>query len=356
VPGRGARASRSLRAVVALLVGTLPLVGCDLRLETPPPAEPSPDATEQVRARTVDDALALAAAAAALSSQGADDAVRTTLDDVAAFSARHAEELGGVYDSGLPAPTPAATPSPARALPEDVTGLLTELATAADRATGDADDVPDGALARLVGSVAVARDALADRLASTSGLPRPERTTAADGGPQDDDQGDDASPASDAAATADGTAAADGTAGAGTDAPAAAVALAHDEAAWTFTVLAARTSDDRRAALLAASARHRAASDDWARAAGVEGRPQDPRRAAYALPATLDDPAVADALPRTLEQAVADACSAAVASSSAGARDDALDCLLEATGAATAAGAAPVPFPGMPELATTPVG
>ncbi|WP_156442159.1 DUF4439 domain-containing protein, partial [Cellulomonas iranensis] len=77
---------------------------------------------------------------------------------------------------------------------------------------------------------------------------------------------------------------------------------------------------------------------------------------AYALPAALDDPAVADALPRTLEQAVADACAAAVATAAPGARGDALTCLREATSAATAAGAAVVPFPGMAELATAPVG
>ncbi|MDQ0423831.1 DUF4439 domain-containing protein [Cellulomonas iranensis] len=348
-PRHRARAARPTRAAALLLAGALVLAGCGLRLETPPPAEPTPDATEQVRARTVGDALALASAAAALSAQGVDEAVRPVLDDVAAFSTRHVEELGGVYESGLPDPSPTATPTPAPELPEDVATLLTALSADADAATRDADAVPDGALARLVGSVAVARDALTDRLAAAAGLPRPDRAPATD---------DDAEPAAAPDASAPTTDAPDdATSPAPDGAPeAAAVALAHDEAAWTFTVLAARSADDRRAALLAAAARHEAASDRWATAAGVAGRPTDPRRAAYALPAALDDPAVADALPRTLEQAVADACAAAVATAAPGARGDALTCLREATSAATAAGAAVVPFPGMAELATAPVG
>ncbi|MCC2315386.1 DUF4439 domain-containing protein [Cellulomonas xiejunii] len=347
---RPARRARVLTAVVACV---LALAGCGVRLETPPPAEPSPDAIEQVRGRTVADALALAGGATAVASGAVDDPVRAVLDDVAAFSARHAEELGGVYDSGLPDPSPSASPSPTASVVTDVTALLAALVDDAARATTDADAVPDPELARLVASVAVARDALAERLAAVTGLPRPAPAAGVDG----DDAPDDATATSEpvapsATATQDGGTSPD----AGEPAPAtqgaAALALAHDEAAWAFTVLAARSSDATRTSMLEEAARHRAASDAWARTAGVTGRPADPRRAAYALPAGLDDPATAQALPRSLEQAVADASAGAVASAPAGARLDAIASLRTATAAAVAWGAAPVPFPGMPELAT----
>jgi len=342
-PGRPThRRTGALRLAVALVTGVLALGGCGVRLETPPPAEPSPDAIEQVRGRTVDDALELATAATALSAAAGDENVRAVLDDVAAFSSRHAEELGGVYDSGLPDATPSATPTATPSAVTDVTTLLTDLVDDASQAARDADAVPDPALARLVASIGVARDALADRLAAATGQARPEAT--ADAG-QDD-------------ATAEPTSAAPEPDSTTTPAPhsAAALALAHDEAAWTFTVLAARTGDDRRAALLAEAERHRAASDAWARTAGVVGRPTDPRRSAYALPAALDDPAVADALPRTLEQAVADASANAVAGADAGDRADALTSLRTATAAASAWGAAAVAFPGIPDLAAVPAG
>ena len=348
-----ARRSHVLTAVLACAVA---LAGCGVRLETPPPAEPSPDAIEQVRGRTVDDALDLADGATAVAAGPVDDQVRVVLDDIAAFSARHAEELGGVYDSGLPDPSPSATPSPTPPVVTDVTALLAALVDDAARAASDADAVPDPELARLVASVAVARDSLADRLAAVSGVPRPAPATDADG---------DAS-AQDATSTSDPGAPSGTTAPDAADSPdagepvageqgAAALALAHDEAAWAFTVLAARTSDATRTSMLDQAARHRAASDAWARTAGVAGRPADPRRAAYAVPAGLDDPAVAQALPRSLEQAVADASAAAVASAPAGGRLDAVASLRTATAAAVTWGAAPVPFPGMPELATAPV-
>ncbi|GIG38466.1 DUF4439 domain-containing protein [Cellulomonas phragmiteti] len=339
-----APAARVLRGATVLLLGTLALGGCGLRLETPPPVEPSPDAVEQVRGRTVADALTLVDAASATAAQGVEEPVRAVLDDVTAFSTRHVEELGGVYDSGLPDPSPSASPAASEAPAADAAGLLALLVDGADRAVIDADEVPDPQLARLVASVAVARDGLADRLAAAAGVPRPEPAPPA--------ATDDGSAPQDTGAVDDGA----------TDAAApdpagpAALALAHDEAAWTFTVLAARGADDVRAAMLAAAARHRAASDTWARTAGVVGRPSDPRRAAYALPAGLDDPAVVQGLPRSLEQAVADASATAVAGADAGGRREAVESLRTATSAAAAWGAAPVPFPGMPELATVPVG
>lgn len=357
------RRHRPLRAVTPALVAVL-LAGCGLRLETPPPAEPSPDAVEQVRARAVDDALALADAAGALLAQGPGEDVQVVLDDVVAFSGRHAEELGGVYDSGLPAPDATPTPSPTP-VTTDVAGLLAALVDDGARAAADADEVADGPLARLVAAVGTSRDGLAARLAQAADLPLPEPSAAPD--PGTDADTDDAAPgatdpadAPGAGSSTDASPTADVTTAAAPDRAvadaAAAVALAHDEAAWTATVLAARTSDERRAALLASAAAHRAASDAWAQRAGVVDTPRDPRRAAYALPVGVDDPAVADQLERTLEQSVAAACADAVALLPAGDRAPAVACLRAATADATLRGAGPVPFPGLVELASVPVG
>ncbi|MFS0705099.1 DUF4439 domain-containing protein [Cellulomonas sp. 179-A 9B4 NHS] len=361
---------RTARAVLALACA-LPLAACGLRLETPPPVEPSPDALEQVRGRTVADALGLAADADAVAAGTPDGPARTVLLDVAAFSRQHADAAGGVYDSGLPDPEPSASTAPPPAPAADAAALVAELADDAATAAADADEVVDGPLARLVASVATSRAELADRLADATGLPRPEPAGSADDPAGTPDAGTPDAGASDAGTTgsdapvpgttgtASPTADADAgsTAALGADAAAlAAVALAHDEAGFAHEVVAARRSDDARAQSRAEAARHRAAGNRWAVAAGVAGRPADPRRSAYALPADLDDPAVVDDLLRRLESGVADAYAAATASAAPGERGPLLAGLREAHAAAGARGAAPVPFPGVPELATAPLG
>ncbi|TGY76924.1 DUF4439 domain-containing protein, partial [Cellulomonas shaoxiangyii] len=310
-PARRPRTRARLRAAVAL-AAVLPLAACGLRLETPPPVEPSPDALEQVRARTVADALDLAADADALAAVVPEGPERTVLLDVAAFSARHAEAAGGVYDSGLPDPAPTAsaststTTTPAGA--PDAATLLAELVDDAAVAADDADTVTDGPLARLVASVATSRDELADRLSAATALPRPAAGAAADGAPDGSaDEADQATPGVTPGATASASSSPGGEApGTGT-AALVALALAHDEAAYGYEVVAARVSDDARARAVEAAARHRADANRWAATAGVAGRAGDPRRAAYALPGGLDDPAVLDDLVRRLESGVADA-------------------------------------------------
>ncbi|MFC8193248.1 DUF4439 domain-containing protein [Cellulomonas sp. NPDC057328] len=364
-------ARRTARAVLALAC-VLPLAACGLRLETPPPVEPSPDALEQVRGRTVADALGLAADADAVAAGTPEGPARTVLLDVAAFSRQHADAAGGVYDSGLPDPEPSASTAPPPAPAADAAALVAELADDAATAAADADEVADGPLARLVASVATSRAELADRLADATGLPRPESAGPADAPADTQDGGTPDAGTPDAGATgtdapgagttppASPTADAEpagSTAALGADAAAlAAVALAHDEAGFAHEVVAARRSDDARAQSRAEAARHRAAANRWAVAAGVAGRAADPRRSAYALPADLDDPAVVDDLLRRLESGVADAYAAATASAAPGERGPLLAGLREAHAAAGARGAAPVPFPGVPELATAPLG
>ncbi|MBO3084412.1 DUF4439 domain-containing protein [Cellulomonas fengjieae] len=319
----------------------LTLGACGLRVETPPPAEPSPDAVEQVRGRTVADSLDLAAAAEAAAAlpDGAVPSVATVLADVVAYAEQHAEQLGGEYVSGLPSPT--GTPSASTPATRSVAEVLDRLGSATRTALTDADAVADGPLARLVASVATSRGELAVRLAQATGaeVPAlvPDQVATADPSPT---PGSTESPAGDALTAAE----------------VAALALVHDEAGFGFEVVAAKLAGDQRTAALTAAAAHRARSEEWAAAAGIDGTAQDPRRASYSVPGGLDDPVVATALGRTLETSVADACANAVAQAGAGSRAALIDGLRRATVDAAAWGATPVPFPGLPERAQQPTG
>ena len=333
---------RSIVRALAVAVTVLTLAACGLRVETPPPVEPSPDAVEQIRARTVADSLALSAAASAalLLPDGALEPVAPVLADVTGFSDQHADQLGGVYVSGLPAPTdsPTAASTPTT---DSVADVLEQLATATRTALTDADAVTDGPLARLIASVATSREELATRLALVTGAEIPSLVPDETVAPADPTPSPDSTePEGDAlSATEVGV-----------------LALVHDEAGYGFEVIAAKLSAEQRATAVSAAASHRARSEDWAAAAGIDGTAQDPRRASYTLPAGLDDPTVATALGRTLETAVADAYANAVAQAGPGDRATLIDGLRRATVDAAIWGATPVPFPGLPERAQQPTG
>lgn len=331
-------ASRARRVGVALatLLALALLAGCGLRAESSPPVARTPDAIEQVRARTVADSLALAQAAGALAATpaGAAEPLAGVLADVASFSDQHAQQAGGAYVSGLPTPT--TSPSTPAVTPDAPT-LLAQLAAATTTSLADADAVDDGALARLVASIATSRAGLTARLAQATGLPVPTVTPPVDG-----------------AATPAPTPAPSPSTASATDLDA--LALAHDQAGFGFEVIAAKLAGDQRAAAVAAAAANRSAGEQWARASGSDGTAQDPRRASYALPTGLDDPTAAVALGRTLESAVADAYANAVAGAPVGARLPLVDGLQAATGAAGTWGATPVPFPGLPEQTQKPAG
>ena len=343
---------RSRRTAVALVLTTLlglTLGACDLRLQTAAPTERTPSATEVLRAGAVDDALALVAAArsARAGATGSAPAVASVLDDVIAFSSRHAAELGGVYSSGLqPSPTattsPAPTPPPST--PTDVVALLT---SAAAHALGGADTAGDGGMARLLGSIGTSRAQLATRLAIALGIPAPTAASA---------------PPVTATPTASATAGAASAPGASSSASAAgttglspadldALTVVQDQAGYGLEVVAAKLDGGARARALAAARAHRAAAEAWAVQAGTAATARDPRRAAYALPSGLDDPATATGLARTLETAVAVADAAMVAAALPGARAPLLTDLRTAADAAVAWGAAPTALPGLPDAA-----
>ncbi len=192
----------------------------------------------------------------------------------------------------------------------------------------------------MIASVATSRGELAVRLAAATGaevpslVPEPSPTPAATGEQSPQPGGVDGLTTEDLAT----------------------LALVHDEAGYGLEVIAAKLSGDQRATARAAAAAHRGRSEEWAAAAGIDGGAQDPRRASYTLPAGLEDPAVATALARTLETAVADAYADAVAAADPGSRATLIDGLRRATDDAGTWGATPVAFPGLPERAQEPTG
>lgn len=336
--------SRAALAVVLLAT----TAGCGVRLATPAPTGPSPGTVEQVRARTVADALDLVSRAEALAAAAPAPPLAGVLADVVAQSTAHVAALGGVYRSGLPSPTTTTTTSPAPTSPAGPADLLAVLASDTARAAADTDALSDARLARLVGSVAAARGELTARLAVALGSPAP---------PTDPTPG----PSPSAAASGAPTAAASSggpspTAGAGSALPVdvvSALVLAHDQAGYGLEVIAAQLGADRRTATLGAARTHREQAETWARTAGISGAAADPRRAQYALPPGLSDPATAAQVGARLEQAVADAYGAAIAAAPAGARASLLVGVRRATAAARDWGAAPQAFPG---IAITPGG
>ena len=98
-----ARAGRLLAAVTVLATSVL-AAGCGVRLDTPPPTEPSPDTVEVLRSGAVDDALGVAALVADVTPRVTDPAALAVLGEAAAFADRHVDALGGVDDSGLEHP------------------------------------------------------------------------------------------------------------------------------------------------------------------------------------------------------------------------------------------------------------
>jgi len=335
-----------LRSAVATLAVATALAGCGLRLETPAPTAPAPDATEVVRSRSVGDSLELAAGARAASAAAGAD-VQTVLTRVADFSDQHAVELGGTYDSGLATPSPNASTPPTEPTPAPDAGwVLAQLATARGTAAADAADVPSGVLARLLASIAAARAGLAAQLAASLGVPPPDAGTPAASSPATAPT--EGAPAGTPTATSSSSPAAPQAA----DVPSAdriGIVAAEDQAGYAFEVIAAKLDDPRRSSARSAAATHRARAEAWAQTWALDGATSDPRRATYALPAGLDDPAAALTLAQSLEAGLTTTYASAVADSARASRPELVAALLAASADAAAWGAPATPFPGLPE-------
>lgn len=337
------RRPAALTALTALAVAVGALLGgcADLRLETPPPATPSPDAREQLRDRTARDAAELArlATRAALT---APEGVATALGRVADVSVAHADAFGGVYvpfPDEAPQPSPTATAAPAEV---SVAEVRAALAQATQAARADAETVADGDLARLLAAVWVSRTLLAEAL--------DDAVAAAEDG-----DGDGGSAGGPGEATAGPDVAAVAEVPAGLDADAVATLVTSEDAAgFAWEVVAARSSGDDRSRAHERARLHRDLAEAWAQAAGVARTADDPRRAAYALPEALT---AADAgaeamgdVTAEIEAALVVTYTTLVAGTDAGARGPVLDALLAQVGRGLPTGPVPA-FPGMPERA-----
>lgn len=394
--GAGARLPRPTRLLAGLLAAVLVpafLAGCGVRLQTPPPAEPVPDALEQVRRTAVDDVLLVAQSAeAALAGAGLTPEVTAELTRVAADSRAQAAALGGVYDSGLPdedevepGASPSGAPAPAASVPLPAPGdVVVVLVDASARNRTAAGTTSQGTLARLLAAVGAAQTVSATRLAGLTGGTAPLAVTPVVPVPADDAASVDPRGAASGTGTA-GAADVDGTDadgagadGAGTTSPAPspspspggvattapddgssvppegltaddlrAVVASEDAAGYALELRAALAEGDARARLLDRSRTHRERAQAWAELARTDGTDQDPRRVAYAVPS----PAEADdaALVRRLESGLAADYATLVGVAAPGSRGVLVDLLYEGALTLQAWGAEPTPFPGLPE-------
>lgn len=358
-PRRTPRPGGRLLAVVTVLATGVLAAGCGVRLETPPPTEPSPDAVEVLRAGAVDDALAVADVVADVTPGVTDPATLAALEQAAAFAEQHADALGGVYDSGLDdldlptgdptSPAPADDPdepaddaagTEADGTAEDGTAeddaatdesgdgvattddVVAALVSAAQRTGASADATTDAGLARLLASVAASEHVSALRLAALTGSSSADVLVTT------------APPVEEAPA---GIGAAD----------LATLVETEDAAGYAYEVRAAQSEGDVRTAAVARAAEHRARGQAWALAAGTDGTAQDPRRVAYVLPDDADVAAVA----RQVESGLAQTYASLVATAAHTSRAEAVALLVDSWASAVAWGEAPVAFPGLPEQA-----
>ncbi|GIG37856.1 DUF4439 domain-containing protein [Cellulomonas pakistanensis] len=356
--------TRAVGAVLAVAAAVL-LSGCGLRWETEPPAEPVPDAAEQVRRDAVADALALADAADAAGA-GADAGVAELLGLVASTAGVQADALGGVYDSGIapaegedptPSPTPTATTS---ATPAEVLGLLGEAASAA---RADARAAEDPGMARLLASVAASRAQLADRLAAALGTEPPAVDAepeggftaggSADGSGSGDGSAEAPSASSPASPTPAATAPADAVATDLDRGDVLALVLAEDQAGYGFEVAAARLSGDARTLARSAAGAHRSAASAWAEAAGVAGTAEDPRRVAYDLDGDVSSAEAVRTFAAGLLTDLASVHADALLATGAGTADRTavVDGLRTSAVETLAWGATPTALPGLPDPA-----
>ncbi len=329
-------ARHGLAAVVVLLL-VLVLSGCGIRLETPPPTEPTPDALEVARRAATTDVLAILEVATEVEQQLKDeDPVAETVATIRVASAAHLEQLGGEYDSGLDSEDDVTTYTTPPPLPEQSTTadpdepdgpttsfeeLVDRLAQAYSRTRGALESVPDPGLARLMASIATFQLTSAQTLATSVDLELPKITVP-------------------------GTPELPVTPPAGiSTSDLSPIILAEDGAGYAYEVLAAHRGDAARVAALARAAVHRSRGNAAATAAQVAHTVQDPRRTAYEIPG---DPTKKSYV-RQLELNLAASYATMIGLAAEDERVTYLDLMIDSYHAAQTWGAKPVMFPGLTE-------
>lgn len=348
--GRTARTRRRSGLTALALTCAIILSGCGLRLETPPPTEPVPDAAEVLRRTAVADALLVAdQATAAAETDGVKPAVESELIEIAESATAQAEQLGGEYDSGLGdlvSEGSGASPS-AHVQEQTPRAVVASLRDAATRTRAAADQAQSGPLGRLLASISTSQTQHAQELARLTGvkgptLPSTQIPEPADPAPQpsedDDDAATPAATASEAPVAPTGLSAED----------LSALILTEDTAGYALEVRAAQSSGDTRTRTHDRAALHRARAQAWALVAGVDGTDQDPRRVAYDVPGS--ETPTTD-LARDLETGLAQDYATLVGLSEPGTRAVLVALLTDSTLSAARWGAPAVPFPGLPERA-----
>jgi hypothetical protein len=348
----GPRASTRSRSALTALALTCAIIlsGCGVRLETPPPTEPVPDAAEVVRRTAVADALLVADQAdGAASANGVKPDVAAALDLIAEATTLQAQQLGGEYDSGLgDIVAEDAGASPSATTPEQTPrAVVRSLRDAATRTRAASDQAQAGPLGRLLGSVSAAQALYARDLAQLTGARGPALPPTEI--PEPTGSGAEPGDAADASATP--ASAATGPAAVPTGLSVEeldALVLAEDSAAYALEVRAAKADGEVRTRAYDRARMHRARAQAWAVVAGTDGTDQDPRQIAYALPGS--DTATPD-LARGLEEDLAQNYATLIGVAEPGTRAILVALLTDATMAGAQWGAPTVPFPGLPERA-----
>ena len=345
--------TRSRSALTALaLTCAIILSGCGVRLESPPPTEPVPDAAEVVRRTAVADALLVAEQAeAAASADGVKPDVAAELVLISEATTSQAQQLGGEYDSGLgDIVTERSGASPSATTPEKTPrAVVTSLRDAATRTRAAADQAQVGPLGRLLGSISAAQTRYAKDLAELTGSEGPQLPSTQIPAPA----GSDTEPtgAEEASATPASATSATGPLAVPTGLSAEeleALVLAEDSAAYALEVRAAQADGEVRTRAYDRARVHRARAQAWAVMAGTDGTDQDPRRVAYAVPSA--ETATPD-LARGLEEDLMQNYATLVGIAEPGTRAILVSLLTDGALADAQWGAPAVPFPGLPEQA-----
>lgn len=373
-PGRAPTRRRSARlraGAAALAALTVLLAGCGLRWEEPDPAPLVPGPVEQARQHATADAVALRVLTGQVAAQVSDPVTLEVLARIESTTDEHLSALGGLYEPKTPEgeetasgrrtqgersasdggeePTASSaavvaeasedpqttSAAPPAVTPPDLTALLEQTGATARQ---DADDVPDGPLARLLASVATSRLLLAHELgAALTGT------------------GDGAVPVEPAVDTPDSFIPPDAVPEGLTQSDVQVLVQSEDALGLAWEVAAARGSDAGRAQAAVRAEQHRERAEQWARAGGISGTEQDPRRSAYELPAELTstdaDPTTFAAALAPLERALGTTYASLVAAAAPGSRAALIDALIEVSGTVTSLTGPVETFPGLPELA-----